>query len=336
MTGSRFALPGAALAVTLGSIGVALYAPVDPGPFLVVAAVGPPVTALLTAAAVSGGASRSLVPSALIGATVVPVLVLLAGGALAAAVYGLVEPLADAGRVLLDELRADPTLLEVLASPWAVVLLVQLAVAAPLIEEALKPIGALSRRPANARDAFLFGVAAGAGFAAVENLLYASGWFLWGESWLAVSLLRSLGAAVHPLGGGLVSLGVWTAVRTRRPRAAVASFAAAAAVHALWNGSIAVTLVLFNERDFVAGGLGGTALTWGVSLAVLLVLLGGAALAGLVGLARRVAGDEVPDRLLPVPAQSRPRGIVAWAVTAALLLVPAAILILEFPDFLAL
>jgi RsiW-degrading membrane proteinase PrsW (M82 family) len=336
MTGSRFLVPGAALAATLGSIAFALFAPVDPGPFLVVAAVGPPVTALLLAAAVSGGASRSLVPSALIGAVAVPVLVLLAGGALAAVVFGLVEPLAAAGRELLDELRVDPTLLGVLSSPWAVVLLVHLAVAAPLIEEALKPLGSLARRPQSARDAFLFGVAAGAGFAAVENLLYASGWFLWGESWLAVSLLRSVGAAVHPLGAGLVSLGVWTALRARRPGAAVASFGAAAAIHALWNGSIAVTLVLFNERDFAAGGLGGTAFTWGVTLTVLLVLIGGAALAGLVGLARRVAGDGVPDRLLPRLSASGPRAIVAWASAAALLLVPAAILILEFPDFLAL
>ena len=66
MTGSRFVLPGAALAATLGSIGAVLFAPIDPGPFLVVAAVGPPVTALLLADAVAGGASRSLVPSVLI------------------------------------------------------------------------------------------------------------------------------------------------------------------------------------------------------------------------------------------------------------------------------
>jgi RsiW-degrading membrane proteinase PrsW (M82 family) len=336
MTRSRYLLPGAALAATLGSVVVALFAPIDPGPFLVVAAIGPPVTALLLAAAVSGGASRSLVPSALIGAVAVPALVLIAGGALAAVVFGLVEPLAQAGRDLLDELRVDPTLLGVLSSPWALVLLVHLAVVAPLVEEALKPIGSLARRPATARDAFLFGVAAGAGFAVVENLLYASGWFLWGESWLAVALLRSVGAAVHPLGAGLVSLGVWAALRRRRPGIALSSFAAAAAVHGLWNGSIAVTLVLFNERDFVAGGLGGTALTWGVTLAVLLVLVGGAALAGLVGLARRVAGDEAPDRLLPGLAPSGPRAIVAWASAAALLLAPAAILILEFPDFLAL
>jgi RsiW-degrading membrane proteinase PrsW (M82 family) len=336
MSTTRYTLPGVALAVTLGAIGLVLFAPFDPGPFLVVAAIGPPVTALLLAAAVSGGASRSLVPSALIGAVVIPMLVLLAGGALAAIVFGLVEPLAEAGRDLLDELRVDPTLLGVLSSPWAVVLLVQLAVAAPLIEEALKPLGSLTRRPSSARDAFLFGVAAGAGFAAVENLLYASGWFLWGESWLAVSLLRSVGAAIHPLGAGLVSLGVWTATQNRRPGVAFASFGAAAAVHALWNGTIAVILVLFNERDFVAGGLGGTALTWGVTLAVLLVLLGGAALAGLVGLARRVAGTEAPERVMPRLAPSGPRGIVAWAAAMVLLLVPAAILILEFPDFLAL
>lgn len=336
MTGSRFVLPGAALAATLGSIGAVLFAPIDPGPFLVVAAVGPPVTALLLADAVAGGASRSLVPSVLIGAIVVPVLVLIAGGALAAAVFGLVEPLAEAGRDLLDELRVDPTLLGVLSSPWAVVLLVHLAVAAPLVEEALKPLGSMTRRPASARDAFLFGAAAGAGFAAVENLLYASGWFMWGESWLAIALLRSVGAAVHPLGAGLVSLGVWTAMQKRRPGIAFGAFGAAATVHGLWNGTIAVTLVLFNERDFVGGGLGGTALTWGVTLAVLLVLLGGAALAGLAGLAGRVSGEEVPERLVPRLAPSGPRGIVAWAAVSALLLIPAAILILEFPDFLAL
>ena len=63
-------------------------------------------------------------------------------------------------RELADELGADPELVRILSSGWAYVMIVELAVVAPLAEETLKPLGAVVRRPRTSREAFLFGAAA--------------------------------------------------------------------------------------------------------------------------------------------------------------------------------
>ncbi len=330
-------LPAAAVGVaTLGSVVYLVAGGRGSVGLLFLVAVGAPLTALLLAAG-AARASRlaNLVPSVVLGGTVVPILVVLLDSAFAAAAFGLVQPLAEAGRRLLDELNTDADLLDVFTSPWAIVLLIELAVVAPLAEESLKPLGALLRRPGSAREAFMFGAAAGAGFAAVENLLYASGAIYSNDAWVRISVMRSMGAGVHLLGCGLVSLAVYRARHEDAGWGLVARFfGVAVAIHAAWNGAIAVAIILFNEREYVAGGLSGSALSWGISLAVALGVLGVLVLGWLVVAARRLGTDrELGSTWLGL---ERPTGVAAWAAIAASMLVPAIILLKAFPGFLAL
>ncbi|NIS37015.1 MAG: PrsW family intramembrane metalloprotease, partial [Actinobacteria bacterium] len=58
--------------------------------------------------------------------------------------------------------------------------------------------------------------AAGAGFAVVENVLYALGGAWASGPWTAILLARLPGAAVHPLASGLVVLGWWELRREDR------------------------------------------------------------------------------------------------------------------------
>jgi len=303
---------------------------------LTLVAVGAPLTALLLAIAVSGSETgiRRVLLSLLIGGTVAPILVLEFQATFSAVVGGLVAPLGEAGRAL-RALRAEPTLLKVLTSPWALFFLINLAAVAPVAEELAKPIGTVLRRLRSPTDAFLCGAAAGAGFAAVENLLYASGGLYSSDAWVAISLGRSVGAAVHLLGTGLVSLGIY---RVRREGKGLGSllrlYALAVAAHAAWNGTIGVTIVLFDEREIVAGGLGGTALSWGITLWVALGVMGMLALGALLVVSRRLAqGGELADTWLGL---SQPAAVAGWAALGAAMLVPAVILLLAFPRFLAL
>jgi len=144
-----------------------------------------------------------------------------------------------------------------------------------------------------------------------------------------------MGAGVHLLGCALVSLAVYRARHEGAGWGLVARFfGIAVAIHAAWNGAIAVAIILFNEREYVAGGLSGSALSWSVSLSVALGVLGVLVLGGLVVAARRLGTErKVESGWLGL---ERPAGIAAWAAIAASMLVPAIILLKVFPDFLAL
>ena len=144
---------------------------------------------------------------------------------------------------MLDSLRIDPRLTDILSSPWVLLLLVDLAVVAPLTEETGKALGAGLARPAARRDAFVSGVAAGAGFAIVENILYASVAATVGGPWPAVVVARAMGAAVHPLASGLVVMGWWDARHGGGGPAMAKGFFAGAGVHAAWNASMVALVV---------------------------------------------------------------------------------------------
>jgi hypothetical protein len=271
-----------------------------------------------------------------VGATLVPLAVILLHGAFVVAAYALVSPLADAATALFDELGGDPTLVAVFTSPWAFVLLIDLAVVAPLGEEILKPLGARLLRPQNRPDAFLLGAAAGAGFAAIENILYSSGWLLSSDAWIPISVLRSSGAALHLLGAGLISVAIFEVRSGHAPRwLLLKTFGIAAGLHALWNGTIAVSIILFNERYLVGEGLTGSAFSWGLTLDIILGAFGVLMLGGLFVAGRWAKGDGGLSILAPV-SFARPTTVAAWAALAVLMLVPATILVLAFPGYLAL
>jgi RsiW-degrading membrane proteinase PrsW (M82 family) len=323
---------------TAAAIALLLFTDVGGIGLLLIAAVGAPITVLLLARAVAVpvGEQKSLVPSVLIGATLVPLLVLLLSSTVFAVAFVFVEPFAELTRGLLEDLRADPELLGIFASPWAFLFLLEMAVVAPFAEETLKPLGALLRRPRSARDAFLFGAAAGAGFAAIENILYASGWFWSFDGWLPISLMRLSGCALHLLGAGLVSLGWYQWRHEGRGFGQLAKrYALAVGIHALWNGAIAVTVILYGERASVGQSLAGSSLAWGIALMLFLSAYGALLLAGLLSLAGSVREGADPDRLLGVVDFGAPATVGAWAMISSAIVLPATILILVFPGFLA-
>jgi len=336
---TRRYFPAASVAVvTITADLLLLLAHVRSFPLLLVAAAGPPAAALLLGRAATGetGAVGKMVGGVLIGATAVPILVLMTHGVFVAISWGFVEPLADAGTELLDQIEVDPSLVEILTNPWALWFLVGLAVVAPLSEEFFKPLGAFLLRAKSRREAFLLGASVGAGFAAIENVMYASGWWWSFESWLPIAVLRSSGAALHLLGAGLVSLAIYER-RTRTGRSSILKmFGLAGGVHALWNGTIAVVIILFTERHLIAGGLSGTSLSWGVALSVFLGALGVLMLGGIVVAGKWASTDTADRAILSDLSFERPVIVAGWAALACLMLIPLAVMILVFPNYLAL
>jgi len=334
--GRRYGTALGALALTLTSFAVLLWSDYQPGFLLLVAAFGPPVTALLLARSATGGPARidRMILAFVLGGTLIPALVIAVHGVVLAAVFAAVGPLTDAGRQLLQDLEVDPSLVDVITNPWALIFLVELAVVAPVAEETLKPFAARIGRPGSRREAFLLGAAAGAGFAAVENVMYATGWF-WSSDWfLPVSVLRSSGAALHLLGAGLISVALYERRVGMVHRTSIpAMWGIAVGIHALWNGSIAVSMILYEEQARLAG-LSGSSLEWGIALDVMLGVIGMVLLGAIVVAARWASTDE-PAPLAQSVDLSRAGAIAGWAGIAALMIIPATIAILVFPEFIA-
>lgn len=140
-----------------------------------------------------------------------------------------------------DELRAMRTFDEraalrfLLANPGIIALaLIYFAGIVPLIEEAVKTLGLALMDPSRtrARDAILWGVAAGAGFAFVENALN-TGMML--ELW-AVAMLARVGATIMHTANGITMARGWYAARVeRRCDKLLIAYAASVIVHAIWN-----------------------------------------------------------------------------------------------------
>jgi len=231
---------------------------------------------------------------------------------------------ADAAVDLLDVLRVDPRFVAAAGSPWALLLFIELAVVAPLTEEVGKAVGASVFRPVDRRTAFMSGVAAGAGFAMVENLLYASfGGFL-GGAWEPIVVARMLGAAVHPLATGLVVLGWWEWRQSQDFGQLAKRFFAGAGVHAIWNASLVVIAIAALALELDSLG------EWGVVSLAYSAGLGAVAAAVLWRLTASV-DDNSGIALL----DSRDgRVMAAWTLIAASFLVPVAMLVLVYPAFL--
>lgn len=112
----------------------------------------------------------------------------------------------------------------------------------PMVEEVVKTLGVgvagFWLRP-DPRRAFLLGVASGAGFALVENILNS---FLAGPFWGPGVVARLMATVMHCATGGLTGWG-WGQLWARRPGRFLLAFAGAGMVHSLWN-SVAVGMVL--------------------------------------------------------------------------------------------
>jgi RsiW-degrading membrane proteinase PrsW (M82 family) len=291
---------------------------------LAIGAAGAPLAALLLVA----GRMRLRIPvRSLAGGGTIGVLVaLLSHAVVFAFAYAFFFGFADEASELLDRLRIDPRWSEALGSPWTLLLLIEVAVVAPLTEEMGKALGASVWKFEDRRGAFMAGVAAGAGFAIVENVLYGLGRGFFGEPWQAIVLGRMLGAAIHPLASGLVVMGWWEYKRHRDLGRLAVRFLAGAGVHAVWNGSIVALGITATAFD--------TAESFGTFTVVSLAYtaaLGVVAAAMLWRVAAAVA-DGRTRRLTSLDARDG-RLVAAWVVLSASFLVPMAVLLLAYPDF---
>jgi RsiW-degrading membrane proteinase PrsW (M82 family) len=256
------------------------------------------------------------------GATVGPLVAITGHAIVAAFAYAFFLGFADAARSLLQSLRLDPTITAVVTSPWVLVAMAEYVVVAPITEETGKYVGSRLARPSTRADAFLAGIAAGVGFAIVENILYATVAAAWGGPWLAITIVRATGAAVHPLATGLVALGAWDA--KTHGRSAMRRCVAGVGVHALWNGTMVALIVIGTVSDatglFTPGAIASI-----VFAGMLGVVLGIALWSTTMSVATgRGAGA--------LPIQDA-RTLARWLVLAASLLVPVSVLIFAFPTF---
>jgi RsiW-degrading membrane proteinase PrsW (M82 family) len=227
---------------------------------------------------------------AVIGEIVLPLAVLL----LVSAVQG---GLPRAGKELSNALRAEsvspePTI------PVLVAAVVVITIVGPIVEEFVKslPLLPLLKWVTNRRDAFLLGALAGAAFAALENMVYATAA---GSDWAAVLAARSMSAAVHPLGAGLTAV-AWWGVRRGEPRAARRwwrNYGLAVGVHALWNGTaVAAVALAWFANELLEGP--------SIATIVLLALLPAEGLGLLIALRAQGRRPRRRDRSRAVPGTS--------------------------------
>jgi RsiW-degrading membrane proteinase PrsW (M82 family) len=248
---------------------------------------------------------------------------------IAAAALALVAGLADVALPGVDTLfdaMAGKDVAWALADPGLVFVFIQLALIAPLVEEAVKPlvvlpvIGRLERR-----DAFLVAAMAGAGFAVLENVVYVAAGL---PLWAGILLVRATGGAIQPLGAGLVGLG-WRDVLHGEPRAGrkwAARYGAAVGLHALWNGGALLVIALGGAHFF--GGLppriGSLGLAAAGTTLALVITLGLAAL----WLGRAVARQDTALEQLEGDVLAD-HGMAIWALACLAAIVPAGIAALQ-------
>jgi RsiW-degrading membrane proteinase PrsW (M82 family) len=235
----------------------------------------------------------------------------------------LQDQVSDLFRALSNSDVADA-----LTNPGFVYIFVQIALIAPLAEELAKPLITLPLlRNTNKQEAFWLGALAGAGFAALENIIYATGGF---SIWAGILLVRALGGALHPFGSGLMAQG-WHGVLHGEKDAGKnwwKRFGIAVAVHAAWNGGSLLVITLGGARffgdlpaeiDLLGLSAAGTTLAFLLILGITALWLG------------RAYGHNKPILVTEGDATSESefvpsdRAIALWAVACLIALVPAGI-----------
>ena len=310
-------IPAFLLAVALGQtvLSLGLLPPLLFPPFHVLAAVLPPLTILALVARGLEGAGRWRDAVLQLGSgafLATPLALVLEAGAivslLALSLGGLL--LRPGGRELLRRMAdllaestwvQDPANLFSLFNSPALVLaaLVIVAGLVPLIEELAKTVGVglMAYRRPNPRQAFLWGLAGGAGFAMVEGLFNTIGSL---EGWAPVLLLRVGASLLHCTAGALMGLAWYQVLAGRRWLRALAFYAGSVAIHAGWNTvSIGIAVLSLSSEGSEGGSLSGLGSVWLVAALVALSVGMGLLLGELT---RRLAKRS----LLPVPLRPQP------------------------------
>lgn len=184
----------------------------------------------------------------------------------------------------------DPAIVARLVdSPLVVAgVLAVLAGIVPLIEEAVKTLGVglLAYRRPGMSQAFLWGLACGAGFSLAEGLLNSATVL---DTWLVVAVSRMGGTLLHCFTGALMGLAWFYVISSRRWGRSVGLYAASVAVHGTWN-ALAAGLSLIPLRSGATATSAEQFLANSATIAIgaLLLLLAAATVAGLAALTRRV------------------------------------------------
>lgn len=126
---------------------------------------------------------------------------------------------------------------------YSIILLV-VAVTAPLIEETVKPLAVivLIGRIRSAAEAFVLGLAAGIGFDLIETTSYISSGY---QDWLSIALIRTGSGLLHGFGAAMVALGWYYLTHPGKHRLlkAAGCWLYAVIQHAVWNGSWGIVLL---------------------------------------------------------------------------------------------
>ena len=269
--------------------------------------------------AFSGGATASVF-IALALEILLPVIVL-------SLVFNLADLAMENMRTLFRAL-SNRAVAEALTNRGFLYLFVQFVVIAPIAEEVAKPLVILPLvRNLNKREAFSIGALAGAGFAALENIIYGTGGL---AIWAGILIVRALGSALHPLGSGLVALG-WRDVLRREKDAGNnwwKRFGIAVIIHAVWNGGSLLVITLGGasffgglppEIDILGLSAGGTTLAFLIILGLATLWIGRA-----YGYDESVLSSlgSSPDSTRFTPSD---RAVAVWAIACLIALVPAGI-----------
>lgn len=184
---------------------------------------------------------------------------------------------------------------DIVASPvFAIGLLGLLGVAAPLVEELAKGLAvplviAAADRPGRLAG-FLYGIAAGAGFALVEGVLNGAMALNMTEVWAGLMILRGAAAAMHCLASGLAGLGWQMVLVERRWLAGGVLGLLALSLHGAWNLSVGMIVLLSLAGSLAAAGPATVARTGAAGLlTIFLLCLGLLVIAGLALIPWRLA-----------------------------------------------
>ena len=262
------------------------------------------------------------------GGTLSVLAVLTVGAVVPLTAAGLAIALRDLGAGLIRDLafsKSTQDVAKLFFSDRGVYAIATVAVAAPIAEEFLKPLGViiLGRRVRSPGEAFLLGAACGVGFAILENILYetASAPF-----WGGIVFIRSIGAALHPMGAGLMALG-WYGVFHGHPdawRRLGVFYLIAMTQHWLWNLASVATVLLVEPMTSGAFTVSVLGVAIGTVLLLYFVGQGAAMFAAIRYVGRLVApipvGQPVP-LLAPVRLETS-RGVAIAAAASLVALMP--------------
>lgn len=243
-------------------------------------------------------------------------------------IYLLVEPLGFLAYEITNLFSpGGPGFLERLFfSPMIVVFLVITALEAPIPEEFAKAIGPvlMGRRVKSERGAFGVGLASGAGFAILENMLYEGLYAQWGGwSWGGITALRGIGSVLHPIGTAIIAL-AWYRERERGSgwfgRLARA-YLLSVGLHTLWNGGF-MPFVYLTGLDTILG-YGPSFSLYGLSIEVGLVIYLITLSGGLWWLLwRYVSRISTVSPEISIPYRFSPRALASLAFGLVILIIP--------------